>query len=199
MSRPASSSLLASLPAGCVAHCCKPAPGLMLFKRTSQMPPPLAAIFHFDPDSNNNKIKIRKETWMKYEWRNAASLSTVLGSSLQRLSQWRPIRTGWGSFLCTAVSFLRLRSLHPYPAEQMTSAVTYLFMLSGSFWDTFLLGWRAQKLHAQKKGKILPLRSLYYPAEPVLWLLWKCCRAYWYQPNQFGAVVQYEQSRKRHA
>lgn len=48
-----------------------------------------------------------------------------------------------------------------------------------------------------EKGKCIPLGSLYYQAEQVLWLLWKPSWAHWCHSDQFGTVVQYEWSRKR--
>lgn len=105
--RPASSSLLASLPAGCVAHCCKPAPGLMLFKRTSQMPP-LVPISHFDPNNNYNKIK-KQKTNLDEVWMNKCSLPLHCPwIAYHPFSDWAsggPIQTGRGFFLCTAASF----------------------------------------------------------------------------------------------
>lgn len=136
---------------------------------------------------------------MKYEWMNAACLSSVLGSCIIPSvtepveGRFRPGRisfsTYWHGWFISQIKVLA--SLSCWPDDLGCHIFIHAKWLV--LWYVSI----AQKPCTRKKGKILPLRSPYYPAEPVLWLLWKCSRAYWCQPNQFGAVVQYERSRKQ--
>lgn len=64
---------------------------------------------------------------------------------------------------------------------------TYLFMLSAYFCNTYLH--TKNSTVVKKKQTKKTCRSLYYPAEPIPQLLWKCSQAYWCRPNQFVVVL----------
>lgn len=125
---------------------------------------------------------------MKYEW---ILLSFYHVSSLLQLSQWRADSDWTGSLsllIGTARSFLRLSPFRLCPADQMTLAAMYLFMLNGYFCDTFLLGLQTKpcargkrKMHSSwftllpsRAGPLTLVKTL-LSSLMSLWPIWHCC------------------------